>query len=85
MPRQQFAAAARGLPVTWMPMTPRLRARIEATIDNLVALLDEIDGDADFEPDPVEGNGDERDLDNFETLSPGADEVRRRWLAEVRP
>ncbi|NBN79288.1 hypothetical protein GWI72_13505 [Microvirga tunisiensis] len=64
-------------------MTPSLRARIEATIDNLVALLDEIDGDADFEPDPVEGNGDERDLDNFETFSQGADEVRRRWLAEA--
>lgn len=30
------------------------RQRIELAIDALVALLDEIDGDADFEPEPPE-------------------------------
>ncbi len=34
----------------YMPVTPAMRARLEATIDALVGLLDEIDGDADFEP-----------------------------------
>jgi hypothetical protein len=31
-------------------MTPRLRERIENTIEQLVSLLDEIDGDTDLEP-----------------------------------
>ncbi|TIO11069.1 hypothetical protein [Mesorhizobium sp.] len=31
-------------------MTPTLRLRIETTIENLLALLDEIDGDPDLEP-----------------------------------
>jgi len=42
----------------YMPVTPAMRARLEATIDALVGLLDEIDGDADFEP----ANGDEPSL-----------------------
>lgn len=33
----------------FMPVTPAMRARLEATIDALVGLLDEIDGDPDFE------------------------------------
>lgn len=35
----------------YLPITPAMRARLEATIEALVALLDEIDGDADLEPD----------------------------------
>lgn len=34
---------------SFMPMTPALRARIEAAIERLVALLDAIDGDPDLE------------------------------------
>lgn len=34
----------------FLPMTESLRSRIELAIDNLVALLDEIDGDENFEP-----------------------------------
>lgn len=33
----------------YLPLTPALRARIEATIERLVALLDAIDGDPDLE------------------------------------
>ena len=35
---------------TFLPMTDSLRSRIELAIDNLVALLDEIDGDENLEP-----------------------------------
>lgn len=48
---------------TFLPMTPAIRQRLEATIDNLIALLDEIDGDADRESsgddEPVLGWPDE--------------------------
>jgi hypothetical protein len=37
-------------PTTFLALTPSLRARIENTIDHLVALLDTLDGDSDFEP-----------------------------------
>lgn len=38
----------------FMPVTPEMRARLEATIEALVSLLDEIDGDPDLEPDTDE-------------------------------
>lgn len=41
---------ARPDPTTFLPMTPDLRARIEATIEHLVSLLDAIDPDPDLEP-----------------------------------
>ena len=45
-----------------LEVTPGLRHRIEAAIDNLVQLLDSIDPDADFEPDnDNEPQGDEED------------------------
>jgi hypothetical protein len=34
----------------FLPVTSAMRARLEQTIEALVALLDEIDGDADLEP-----------------------------------
>jgi hypothetical protein len=34
---------------TFVPVTSSMRQRLEATIDNLIALLDEIDGDPDRE------------------------------------
>ena len=36
-------------PTVYIGMTPTLRLRIETTIENLVALLDEVDGEADLE------------------------------------
>lgn len=36
-------------PVLFLAVTPSMRQRIEATIENLLALLDVIDGDPDFE------------------------------------
>lgn len=35
---------------TFLPMTPALRRRLEATVEQLIALLDEVDGDTDLEP-----------------------------------
>lgn len=37
-------------PTVFLPVTRAMRMRIEATIEQLVGLLDEIDGDADLEP-----------------------------------
>ncbi len=34
----------------FVQMTPAIRRRLEATLDNLIHLLDAIDGDADAEP-----------------------------------
>lgn len=59
---------ARSDPTLFLPVTPSLRMRIEATIEQLVALLDEIDGDPDMEsanddepslgwPERMAGNG----------------------------
>ena len=38
-------------PTVFIGMTPKLRLRIETTVENLLALLDEIDGDESLEPD----------------------------------
>lgn len=44
----------------FLAVSPDMRSRIESTIENLLALLDVIDGDPDFEdegntePDPLE-------------------------------
>lgn len=39
----------------FMPMTPALRRRLEATIEQLVALLDEIDGERCCSPPDAAG------------------------------
>lgn len=43
----------------FMPVTRSMRKRLESAIESLVALLDEIDGDPDYEDD-------ERELDHAE-------------------
>ena len=51
-------------PVCYLPITPALRRRLETTIEQLIGLLDEIDGDPDLEPDAdAEPNGDEAEDD----------------------
>jgi hypothetical protein len=57
----------------FLPMTRSMRLRIEATIEQLVALLDEIDGDADFEPhvDDENGGDDEPSLGSPNNLHQG--------------
>jgi hypothetical protein len=49
MPNAILRANARPLPVARPPLSPPLRRRLEAALENLVALLDELDGDPDFE------------------------------------
>lgn len=41
---------ARPNPALFLAAKPRLRARIEEAIERLIMLLDQIDGDPDFEP-----------------------------------
>lgn len=50
MPSAPVAAAAIGLPAISF-ILPRTRRRIEAAIDQLIAVLDALDGDPDREPD----------------------------------
>lgn len=62
---------SRARPVCNLPLTPALRRRLEATVEQLIGLLDEIDGDPDLEepdtdaePDAdTEPNGDEAEDD----------------------
>lgn len=43
-----------------MPKTRRAaRARLEATIEAAIALLDQMDGDPDLEDEPIEPSGEE--------------------------
>jgi len=52
-------------PILFLPMTRSMRMRIESTIEQLVALLDEIDGDSDLEEvdrDDEDGGDDEPSL-----------------------
>lgn len=67
MPNTAVPAAGGALPTaqptTFLAVTPSMRLRIATTIENLIALLDTIDGDPDFElePDAEEGGDLERD------------------------
>ncbi|MBN9242136.1 MAG: hypothetical protein J0I98_05025 [Mesorhizobium sp.] len=47
-------------------MSAFFRLRVEATIERLIAVLDEMDGDSDLEPEPVEEQ-DDRELDPAES------------------
>jgi hypothetical protein len=53
MPEPSFRAAAEGMPTAkptiFLAVTPTMRLRITTTIENLIALLDEIDGDENLE------------------------------------
>jgi len=61
---------ARPQPILFLPMTASMRLRLEATIENLIALLDEVDGDLDREPDvdDEDGGDDEPDADSEPSL-----------------
>ena len=54
-------------PTTFVPMTPTMRQLIENVVEDLLLLLDEIDGDADLEDngdlEPSIG-GDDREWDD---------------------
>ena len=50
-------------------MTRTRRAELEAAIENAIAVLDLLDGDADMEPEPIEPSGDE-------------DEQRPSWVPQ---
>ncbi|MGB6085526.1 hypothetical protein [Parvibaculum sp.] len=64
-------------------MSEFFRKRIEATIEYLLTVLDEMDGDPDFEPEPLEEQNDaEADLTWTSGIAPGwflvAERARRR-------
>ena len=52
MPNATARANARTLPIRRRPLLPSLRRRVEAAIENIIGLLDELDGDADLEDSP---------------------------------
>lgn len=62
-------------PIVFLPLTRSMRVRIEATIEQLLALLDEIDGDPDLEAanDDDRELEDEHDEDGFD-LEPDCDD-----------
>ena len=51
MPKHSFQADGEALPdaTIFLAVTPSMRLRLETTIENLLVLLDEIDGDPDQE------------------------------------
>jgi len=51
MPKHSFQVEGGALPGATLAVTPDMRTRIATTIENLIALLDDIDGDADLEED----------------------------------
>ena len=57
-------------PILFLPITLTMRLRLEAAIENLIALLDEIDGDAEIEPavDDEDGGDEEPDTDDEPSL-----------------
>lgn len=69
------------LPTTFVPLTPKLRARLEATIEDLVAILDTFDGNPDEEeddfaedderePEETDQDGDEQEPDHLDAPVP---------------
>lgn len=61
----------------WLTIEPATRRRIEAAIENLLALLDQIDGDCDLEPDTADHEHDTADLepDGTDREPDGTDEA----------
>lgn len=61
------------------------RAAIEAEIERLLTLLDNLDGDADFEPEPLEEQHDpEAELTWANGLAPGCFVVAERARRKIR-
>jgi hypothetical protein len=57
MPNIRVPAAGEAVPsksTVFLAMTPKLRVQLATTIENLIALLDEVDGDVDLEDDERE-------------------------------
>ena len=75
------AAVARRCPAV-QPFGPRLRAKVEAAIERLIATLDALDGDPDLEEDPegVNEDGDILDAGEF-CEAEASDRWRRRFGA----
>lgn len=61
----------------WLTIEPATRRRIEAAIENLLALLDQIDGDCDQEPDGTDLEPDGTDEPRRVTATTGHDQ--RQW------
>jgi hypothetical protein len=60
-------------------MSPFFRRRIEATIEHMIAILDELDGDADLEHEPAEEQHDREDDRATAPVSFVVAEARRRF------
>ena len=53
----------------FVEMTPAMRRRIEATVENLRGLLDDLGGDADFEPEEFEDDPAEAGVADYDALT----------------
>jgi hypothetical protein len=71
-----FRERGRCVPV-WLTIEPATRRRIEAAIENLLALLDQIDGDCDQEHDTADLEPDGTDEAPDVPASTGHDQ--RQW------
>ncbi|ESY15181.1 hypothetical protein [Mesorhizobium sp. LNJC394B00] len=60
-------------------MSTFFRDRIEATIEHLIAVLDEMDGDTDREPEPIEEQHDREAVPLRASPEFVLAEVRRRY------
>ncbi|MDE3176821.1 MAG: hypothetical protein KGM15_12030 [Pseudomonadota bacterium] len=70
MPNATLRANARTLPCRRRPVAPALRRRLEASLENLIGLLDELDGDPDLEDGhDREGDPAERGLADADGLA----------------
>ncbi len=70
---------------TFLAVTPSMRLRVETTIENLLLLLDEIEGDENLEEgDDTEPNGDELDYSGDE-MEYGAGDDEMAPLDESDP
>ncbi|RWK79626.1 MAG: hypothetical protein EOR51_11995 [Mesorhizobium sp.] len=58
-------------------MSAFFRRRVEATIEHMIGLLDEMDGDPDLEPEPIEEQHDREAVDPSFAL---AERSRRKRL-----
>ncbi|MEQ1952474.1 hypothetical protein [Mesorhizobium sp. CN2-181] len=87
MPDTAVRAAAEGLPTatTFLAVTPSMRLRIATTIENLIALLDEIDGDPDLELEPDAEDGADAEWEHDTKGCPVAECCDITFPREVSP
>ncbi|TPJ11450.1 hypothetical protein FJW04_24135 [Mesorhizobium sp. B2-7-3] len=60
-------------------MSAFFRNRIEATIEHLIAVLDQMDGDPDLEPDPIEEQHDREAAEDRASRAFVVAEAKRRY------